>query len=82
MDSVVTTLQKIGAVAFGTLLLVFFVWVVKRTLISRKPIPPGVAGATRAQILDMLNAEKRAGLEHQMYMEEEERRDEEQGEDA
>lgn len=81
MDTLLTVLPKIGAVGFGLLLLAFLVWVIKRTLVNRRAIPPGVAAATRAQLMEMLNAEQQAGLEHQMYMEEEERREDDQGAD-
>jgi hypothetical protein len=80
MDGFFGLLQKVFAIACGLLLLAFIGWIVKRRFIDRKPIPPGVAGASRATLMEMLNADQRAGLEHQMYMEEEERAEDDQGE--
>jgi hypothetical protein len=80
MDDVFLLIQKVFAVGCGVLLLLFVGWIVKRRFVDRKPIPPGVANASRANLMNLLNADQQAGLEHQMYMEEEERAEDEQGE--
>ena len=56
-------------------------WFLKRRLLDRKHLPPGVANATRVQLMDLMNEDQRAGLEHQMYMEEDEEREADQGQD-
>jgi hypothetical protein len=72
-------LQKAFTLGFGLLLVIFVGWVIKRRFIDRKPIPPGVADATRASLMNMMNADQRAGLEHQMYMEQDETREDDAG---
>jgi hypothetical protein len=80
METAYHVLQKILAIAGGILLLLFLGWVVKRRFIDRKPIPSSVSNATRAQLMEIMNAEQRAALEHQMHMEEDESREDDQGE--
>ena len=55
----------------AVLLILFVCWFIKRRLIDRKPTPPGVSNAARTNLLDMMNKEQRAAVEHQMFMEEE-----------
>ena len=80
MENAYLVLQKILAIGGGILLLLFLGWVIKRLLIDRKPIPSSVSNATRAQLMDVMDAERRAGVEHQLYMEEDESREDDQGE--
>ena len=80
MDRFFALAQKVVAIGTGVLLLIFVGWIIKRRFIDRKPIPTGVADATRTNLMNMMNAEQRAALEHQMYMEQEQTQDDEQGE--
>ena len=79
MDGIWRTIQLVFTIAIGVLFLLFVGWIVKRRFIDRKPIPSNVANATRAELLELMNADQKAGLEHQMYMEEEESREDDQG---
>ena len=79
MAGILALLEKIAAVGFGCLLLLFVGWVIKRRFIDKKPIPSGVENATRAHLMNLMNEDQRAALEHQMYMEEEESREDDQG---
>ena len=79
MDDVLGLLAKIFALGCALVFLLFVGWIVKRLLIERKPIPPGVADASRVQLMNLMNAEQQAAIEHQIHMEQEERAEDDQG---
>jgi hypothetical protein len=80
MDGTWRSIQLVLTIGIGLLFVLFVGWIVKRRFIDRKPIPSDVANATRAELMELMNADQKAAIEHQMFMEEDDSREDDQEE--